>query len=1137
MQAIIYSISSSDGENITEFQDNVIFSNKNIRKLVSSEYVNTLKERKSDVIFRTDKNQYTNRDKFKNTIYYKKSEYEIVEELLDKNNNLTDKEKIETIKVLRQVRLFKHHLNNVANGNPFLIQYKVNGDFLAKLSTSPENFEDEFTLEDIEEDLQYINPNDLEELSPSGSSRFNLDKDFVLGRYYLHNPSEDRNKLLYLPYKYFNEIISDDSETNCLKKLVKKLYGSETSTNNTITFNSINKFFGENTTIKRLIEFCENHKIGIELYDYTKKPLYVSKYDRNKKYKILRAITFNNHIYHFSHDKKRKVDFTEYSREEYKQLLAQGITFYVPINFGTYVKDLIVNNGIAEFTKHITRNFLYKSEYCLKTIAINYQDPDYNKYTNKITIDLKKAYPNVLLELRDSDVNIPEFCSPDVIEKFDNIQEIKPEYYYFIKKESIPKLHKNILSKCIKTTVLHGFELLFLLENDILNLDDIEYYKPCSYRIKSSKFINYIDKFVKKQSKIIEQVTKDLNLSDEIIDEESLKELKDKFSVLYNGLLGKSFYDKLSLTLKLENQEDLDLLFCNKSITTYDEESNIAEIVKRDKKYRYFNNINFYNFIISRCNLKIMESMKKITENGYKIIKAVTDSITFTTQSSPDDNNEKLVEYEYMSKNRKYISFATQELIDYATHFCQNEDPLFKIDSSPISVLPKNNHTNYFDAKFCEENTIKEIEEDLGEKVTHIYGPPGVGKTHYLAKNHNDSDHILTTTNMCLENLRNSFCQTQNQNNDHRFKTIYSSMLTDDDNRIEKSLSKFNNKKIIIDEYSMLTRFVYSYIFVAAKSCSKIILSGDLNQITSIENEDKKFYTGKAINLNNKFFSILYRIAYSEGNKRMFVPLDDKSIHLTKDYRNDKSIVDLRDYINNRLELIIEKKSEEYDDQFKASRYGTACFFAMFNRILKANNLEELPKYNEKSYTHQELAQYNIHLCNNHKTVNQINAIMLKQNNKEFLVKKLQKGYSVKVSEGIIIICRQKFTYEDQQFHVNKRYKLTSVIENKSYAELEDFDGYSYVIRYEDLALFKPGYACTIHSAQGLTIKEKGCVHNISQMCYFSIDNIYTAVTRFCTISDILPVEKFDPIDNIETYYKNEYIVKKDKIENFDEFI
>ena len=814
----------------------------------------------------------------------------------------------------------------------------------------------------------------------------------------------------------------------------------------------------EGVSLQDVIAYTDKYKIKCMLFNIAGRCIYYNEHEQNKNHSNLYAIISNHHIYPLSKDRKvLKPEFNEtkiYTENEElfdveNSEICNDIAYVK--NDKTYTRDgcllpygLDSNQIDHTFFQELHPNFLY--EHDIHHIKAFY-------YTNNELInncnyeyDINNAYFNIANEIiLNSDFDkCPLFTYDDIWHKFNN-KEIDNFSYYTISKEALLKVNKYGISDNQRM----GYMIKLLIDNKLLDLSDIEYEKEPSFLIKWSDFKKNVDKLVLKQ--IAVKLKKDVKeLTEEDIENCGIK----KDFVFYNGILGK---------VKNLNQEyiyncdrdEYDLL--NYGLPDDKELWEMREIENTETVYykkhnktifRKLNNVSLYNMIVEMTNYVLLKNIIHIkNENNLMPIKINTDSICYDVEINLLDD---------------YVKYFKLQTINDAI----NKQEL-KLKVKEIFKMKRDNEPNYNNI----EEVLKNIIDSTKDKFNNICftGAPGTGKT-YTVKNNYDYHISCTNTNMCLLNM------------DEDSRTIFSLLELHHQDNYLSVLKKLSNKVIWVDEFSMINKYILNFFFIACYMYNaKIIWSGDINQISPID--------GEKVDLNSTMTKILF----------------GKITYLTKDWRNGKLLIKLREQVLNNNFKNVYKLSKSNNDWFKLKH----------------------------------------HIVYTHKTKEYINTQMLKL-----------KGYTYKICYDKNKVFTHKIISNGVILIVRKNKKKLNFLKNDRWEVIgRDEETHEYILKniirditmrisYEDTKYFTLGFAFTSHSSQGLTITEKYAIHDIKKMLYVDKDIFYTALTRGKELKDIsfyntyrpknfiYPIKEPNIKDNekdIEYYNKNLITNKKKK--------
>jgi hypothetical protein len=497
----------------------------------------------------------------------------------------------------------------------------------------------------------------------------------------------------------------------------------------------------------------------------------------------------------------------------------------------------------------------------------------------------------------------------------------------------------------------------------------------------------------------------------------------------------------------------------------------------------------FYNGILGRTVSNVKKSIFNLTENEINLLNA-----DYTTDKFNDEwYLENMTEIENIKNEGFFKATKTTNIFKYintsniydfvvgrtALFMLENMFDIFeryenikllkvKVDclvfDKPVEIKKENKEyfkilTNdqinkkvynidlqYINGKKLIKNIMSEI-TDNNDFITY-QGAPGTGKT-YKIKNEYKYDISTTTTNLCLLNI---------MDNKTESKTVYTLLSLYDPSNIHKTFGKLRNKTIWLDEFSMVPASTWGFFFVLAKvyKC-KLIITGDINQTPPIGE--------KRIDLDNIFFKLLF--------------INVKT--LTQDFRNDKEIIKLRDIVQ------------------------------------ESENEGELNMIFNDLYSKDDFIKYDRHLSFTHETKNIINYLMKKErkftykwtntkgavhkvDNKEIQTYKS----TLDVSNGVLLSCKR--TFKSVGLYKNDLWEVVEKSTQYNKKENRQVEGYilknklrecnNIFIQMNHMLFLELGYCSTVHSSQGLTLKENFCIHDIQSMIYVDKSILYTAITR-----------------------------------------
>jgi len=983
------------------------------------------------------------------------------------------------------------------------------------------------------------------------SEKSNIKLEDILKSYIL-NASVNNVKIN--PYKYFNGNVEIESGKNCLVELLKNKYGYESDAKlndrkNGISNRIIEKYFNKERTISKLIEFSEKRKIPMILYNVSQRKIYENNPEKTK-YKKLVCMIYDNHIYEYTKQCSKNIDFSV------DKVINENIRFPNILNGD--------DKRVRDFCEQFSDNYFYKSEHSILVCALLYNDKTANIDEYEYgCIDMNKAYYNSLMDTTD-DNRIPVFTCSDMIKKYEG-DRIEDCGIYFMSIKGMDKLKMNDITKGYVTNIMHGMEIKFMLREKIIDESDIEYSKIPTYfgRVRDVKrMLNKI-------------ATHDAEKIDDLVEQDKemnrgLDDIKARYTILYNGLLGRRMTRELNIIYENLKDIDIELLKLTNGIDNYSEETGVGKKVTKTSKYMYLNNRNIYNYVISLTNLKMMRLIKRLKKDGMCISRISVDSVTFYDPETKRElesvdesfllfnDNEKIeIEKKYLNNEGVYIREKEQyeipkrinEYMDelLKRQVCKNSDGQLIFKKERVKEGRNEYKYKYIDGKRMHDETIEEIKE-ISKNIYHIFGAPGTGKT-YTIKNDKeyDFDIGMTWTNLCLNNMRDE---------NHKYITLSKGFkLFKCENskygNIYESMKQMRNKSIWIDEYSFLQRKIYNYINILSKVAKRIILSGDINQVGA--QESNTLLKDVKLDFSNEYFQIIFGVK-REKNILRIVDTDrqdnGKIKEMTIDYRNTERLRRFRDHILDGEYRSLIGEAKKYNNQLKKSD----------NREIK--KIEEI----------------DTHLVFRNKYRMYINEEMLSKKKLKFKVSRKISGnttsYKVEISPGVILrsyyniklnmvkTINGKEQRVESKIYKNSRYYVHSITNNESLVWLLCLDNYSgdkyesvrsecIGIKKSDMKYFTLGWGITVHSAQGLTLHEDGYIHEIGIMLdetrYGDKSIYYTAITRFKDVLNIYfnaetlnKVEmneyekKFEEKNGFNIEMRNEFIYYNKDIEYMD---
>jgi hypothetical protein len=602
----------------------------------------------------------------------------------------------------------------------------------------------------------------------------------------------------HLPFTNYDT--NDTGEKNCVYEYVKKTYGNEKSSKG-IGQKKLDKYFNKDVVVvEDIINFCDDYKIKLQLWNLEKLVL-TNKWEddkthKNKNRKDFIAIICNNHLYPRLKNEK---DSRSSNRPELNDIIAEDFDIKKNVLFIKNDNVIISEEGKIEvneekiienaFFKNITPNFTYKSEkeYSMRSLMyidkkIEDKNIEYEEY------DINKAYYTLATDIIHPDDECPVFTASSIWLIYNKKDEIKDYNYYL--------LSKNALKACKEygfiNNLVMGHIVNLLISKGIIEKLNIKYVKNATYTIEW--------KVIQKR---INDVKEKCNIKDEFI--------------FYNGILGKVMQCNSFQYTGLQ-KDDINLLNYNRETKEYDDKwtedeqitgNNEFVAMRCTNSFKYINTINIYNYVISRCNLFLLEVLFDTMEKNddLEIIKVKVDALVFNRP------------VKLSKKYSKYFKTIKHDEIYKKYHEINQQ---------------------YINGKTIRDD-IKEELECFKNNISYS-GAPGTGKTTKVRDNLK-YDIATTTTNLCLLNLM--------RDDDKLYKTTYSLFNLYDPATIHDKFRKMYNKTIWIDEFSMIPAYVWGFVYVLSSMYNcKFILSGDMNQIGPI-GENK-------IDINTIFYKYLF---------------------------------------------------------------------------------------------------------------------------------------------------------------------------------------------------------------------------------------------------------------------------------------
>lgn len=387
------------------------------------------------------------------------------------------------------------------------------------------------------------------------------------------------------------------------------------------------------------------------------------------------------------------------------------------------------------------------------------------------------------------------------------------------------------------------------------------------------------------------------------------------------------------------------------------------------------------------------------------------------------------------------------ELPEWARPFWKQEVP---------RVYGHRSEARFTDLTVVRSASAVEIEE-VCKKCNVLVGAPGTGKT-YTVHNEYEYDISMAFSNLCARNLDvTKGGQLKTGQTLHQGLGLYSPRLR------QKALDHLRGKTLWIDEFSTIQSWVWSVIFdIMGRGGKVLILTGDPNQSAPVMESFRR---------SSQFMQRL---------------LGGATV-LTTDHRNDEKLIELRNFIN------------ETTESHKA-------------RIIDhvKDIIEKRPKAGVDSC--DDLAAVDVHLVVTNRLRVAINHYIVAQRGLKYQVvgtSPARKSHIWEASKGLRL--RALVTRKAAGIYKGGVYELMKLVFKPS----SDFqvrrihlDGRppEAVVKMpiKDFVMFELGYALTVASSIGVTIKQRVAIHQCRMMIDIDKNNFYTAITRACRLEDII---------------------------------
>ena len=603
----------------------------------------------------------------------------------------------------------------------------------------------------------------------------------VLQRYNLRN-----SKVLLPPFKGIDANDDFSEHANCLLNHLIKTYNRHQRKKNQISEAKIIEFFGQpehptegQFSAHRMLEFAQKYKITARIYD----PLgnLLTKVPGKDSKPALNVMLIDNHLYVVNSLIRRETEQMLMLEPAENEITNEDKIAYKVKSRSEVIDPKIVHaSEIYETTikKKYNISWTFKTERengvrpcALQKIAIN-ASKDYIEY------DIAKAYPSVIKNATEDDI-IPVFSIFDYIRPYNKESEIKSHFVYFVSKPALEHLFEMF---GMIRNYLHGFQIIWLLENGYITIDQVTHVKPSMHTVKLIRL-----------KKDLQKVIKSWNNWD------TDRTIPDTLRLVI-GKLASAQKKPFNCYLTNIQPDDAELLRCNqkfyKSVQFLPKNKrwpgsiNIVSVTSGDGDFKSItaSNINYY--IVNKTSLVLMQAIHSARKQNAKVSFIRTDCMW---------TNKKIK----LPKSIKswFKSPTTRSGNDLDEH-----RPEMK----------------WFDPDVIQTKSVLYIQEIFdASRCTLITGRPGSGKTHMAKGLHPGIGSAMT--NLACLNMMKDF--------DKRCITIHK-LLKVGQSHQEFNPKKFNKRTVWVDEASMVDAVAFSQLaFLLHRSTCQLILTGDFGQI------------------------------------------------------------------------------------------------------------------------------------------------------------------------------------------------------------------------------------------------------------------------------------------------------------------
>lgn len=626
------------------------------------------------------------------------------------------------------------------------------------------------------------------------AERANVDFTALLRAYKVYGGAPPR-----LPYGDFPVGPDGAPVENCLVAALIDRYGDLPS-GRRIARRSIEAWFDETAggpSLARLKEFAVRYSIPLRVYDVLGAEIMALRHEnagnRSGNRPGFAMIAFNNHAYVTSKSLQSKPNFRpDQAACEIEGYFDSRASIVDP-KTGNSLSD--EETAVISSALHVGKpNFTYISEETTASCLI-WEEPGTVHHCaedcpcTNVGWDMNKAYYTAAMATRQSCPELAKYLRLDSIPVFSAMDDLHcvgdgtpipprekwPLTYFYIGEAALARL-RGEQGHCAgrRSNLLTGVEFMYLVDFYLVGLDDVEGWKTASYSVPESAFRAWVDKLDPT--------------------EEPGKATTQRMFALINGLLGRST-TRTHMVKLVCPEEDVELLRAmhrdvQASEMPEDPSRMSVTVTLGAARHRYLNTRNFYNHVIGRMNLLMMQLVNEVA------------------RSNPDARLRKI-------KVDAVVYDRPIKLPDWAAPIFKRETPRLRgYAYQPV----------YLSAAKTSAGISEEIDAIL-ERCTTFTGAPGTGKTTKVLSTM-EYDVALAFSNVCARNL-----DRERDGEILRGRTLHDGLGLYTPELREEAIAGLRGKTLWIDEFSTVQSWVWSVIVNAIVGGAKFcILTGDPNQ-------------------------------------------------------------------------------------------------------------------------------------------------------------------------------------------------------------------------------------------------------------------------------------------------------------------